>query len=59
MTEPRNIRIVIEVLDHLEYVLAKVQNLSPTEFRADRDIRQSIERSLEIISEAAASCRSH
>jgi uncharacterized protein with HEPN domain len=54
MTAPRNVRIVIEeMLDHLEYVLAKAQNLSPTEFRADRDIRQSVERSLEIISEAS------
>jgi uncharacterized protein with HEPN domain len=42
MTAPRNVRIVIEeMLDHLEYVLAKAQNLSPTEFRADRDIRQT------------------
>src|SRR5712671_7181917 len=46
MIAPRNVRIVIEeMLDHLEYVLAKAQNLSPTEFRADRDIRQSVERS--------------
>jgi uncharacterized protein with HEPN domain len=54
MTELRNIRIVIdEMLDHVEYVLAKAKNLSPTEFRVDRDVRQSVERSLEIISEAS------
>jgi uncharacterized protein with HEPN domain len=41
------------MLDHIEYVLAKTQSLSSAEFRADRDIRQSIERSLEIISEAS------
>jgi len=54
MTEPRDIRIVIdEMLDHIEYVLAKAQNLTAAEFRIDRDIRQSVERSLEIISEAS------
>jgi len=40
MTAPRNIRIVIdEMLDHIEYVLAKAQSLSRAAFRADRDIR--------------------
>jgi uncharacterized protein with HEPN domain len=54
MTEPRSIRIVIdEMLDHVEYALAKTQNLSRAEFRANRDVRQSIERSLEIVSEAS------
>ena len=54
MTEPRSIRIVIdEILDHIEYALAKTQDLSREEFRANRDVRQSIERSLEIISEAS------
>jgi uncharacterized protein with HEPN domain len=54
MTEPRSIRIVIdEMLDHIEYALAKTQDLSRAEFRANRDVRQSIERSLEIISEAS------
>ena len=54
MTAPRNIRIVIEeMLDHLEYVLAKARDISSIEFQSNRDIRQSVERSLEIISEAS------
>jgi uncharacterized protein with HEPN domain len=45
--------VIEEMIDHLEYVLAKAQNLSSSQFRADRDTRQSVERSLEIISEAS------
>jgi uncharacterized protein with HEPN domain len=54
MTPPRDMRIVIdEMIDHIDYVLAKTQHQSVAEFRTDRDIRQSVERSLEIISEAS------
>jgi uncharacterized protein with HEPN domain len=54
MTSPRDMFVVIdEILDHIDYVLAKAQHQSIAEFRADRDIRQSVERSLEIISEAS------
>jgi uncharacterized protein with HEPN domain len=54
MTPPRDMRIVIdEMIDHIDYVLAKAQHQSVAEFRTDRDIRQSVERSLEIISEAS------
>jgi uncharacterized protein with HEPN domain len=54
MTEPRSIRVVIdEMLDHIEYALARTQDLSRAEFGANRDVRQSIERSLEVISEAS------
>jgi uncharacterized protein with HEPN domain len=50
----RDTRIVIEeMLDHVEYVLGKASGKSIDEFGADRDIRQSVERSLEIISEAS------
>jgi uncharacterized protein with HEPN domain len=54
MTGPRNIRVVIdEMVDHIDYILAKTESQSITEFRANRDVRQSVERSLEIISEAS------
>jgi uncharacterized protein with HEPN domain len=54
MTQSRDLRVVIdEMIDHIEYVLAKTRNKSAAEFRHDRDIRQSVERSLEIISEAS------
>ena len=54
MTHPRNIEVVIdEIIDHIDYVLARTQDRSIVEFRADRDLWQSIERSLEIISEAS------
>ena len=54
MTEPRNVRIVIdEMLDHIEYTKTKMGRLSATEFSADRDTRLIIERALEIISEAS------
>jgi uncharacterized protein with HEPN domain len=53
MTEPRDVLLVIEeMIDHIDYVLAKVQSRSATDFKMDRDVRQSVERSLEIISEA-------
>jgi uncharacterized protein with HEPN domain len=53
MKRPRNTRIVIdEMLDHIGYILEKLQDLSEAEFHENRDIRQSVERSLEIISEA-------
>jgi uncharacterized protein with HEPN domain len=45
--------VIDEILDHIEYTLTKTQNLSRAEFRANRDVRQSVERSLEIISEAS------
>jgi uncharacterized protein with HEPN domain len=45
--------VIDEMVDHIDYVLAKAQHQSVAEFRADRDIRQSVERSLEIISEAS------
>jgi uncharacterized protein with HEPN domain len=54
MTESLDIRAVIEeMIDHVDYVLAKTKGLSIAQFHADRDIRQSVERSLEIISEAS------
>ena len=54
MTQPRMVHTVIdEMIDHIDYVLAKTQDLSAAEFRTDRDTRQSVERSLEIISEAS------
>jgi uncharacterized protein with HEPN domain len=54
MTEPRNIQVVInEMLDHIDYVLTKTRTRSAEDFQGDRDIRQSVERSLEIISEAS------
>jgi uncharacterized protein with HEPN domain len=54
MTPPRDIGVVIdEMIDHIDYVLAKTQHQSVAEFRGDRDVRQSVERSLEIISEAS------
>ena len=54
MTEPRDVHVVIdEMLDHIDYVLAKTRDLPRAEFRTDRDIRQSVERSLEVISEAS------
>jgi uncharacterized protein with HEPN domain len=54
MTPTRNVLVIIdEMLDHIDYVLEKAQNKSVAEFHADRDTRQSVERSLEIISEAS------
>lgn len=54
MKRPREPSIVIdEMLDHIDYVLAKVRDRDPIAFHADRDMRQSVERSLEIISEAS------
>jgi uncharacterized protein with HEPN domain len=54
MTPPRDMVIVLdEMIDHIDYVLAKAQNQSVSEFRANRDFRQSAERSLEVISEAS------
>jgi uncharacterized protein with HEPN domain len=54
VTQPRDIEVVIdEIIDHIDYVLARTQDRSIIEFRADRDLRQSVERSLEIISEAS------
>jgi uncharacterized protein with HEPN domain len=54
MTEPRDIRVVIdEMLDHIDYVEARTSDLGLAEFRQSRDIRQSVERSLEIVSEAS------
>jgi uncharacterized protein with HEPN domain len=54
MTQPRDITVVIdEMLDHIDYVFAKTRGRSIAEFRANRDVRQSVERSLEIISEAS------
>jgi uncharacterized protein with HEPN domain len=41
------------MLDHIEYALGKTQDLSRAEFGANRDVRQSVERSLEVISEAS------
>ncbi len=56
MTEPRDVSVVIDdMLDHMQYVRARVEGLRPVQFLADRDIRQSVERSLEIISEASRS----
>jgi uncharacterized protein with HEPN domain len=45
--------IIDEMIDHIDYVTAKAKNLSAAEFRNDRDTRQAVERSLEIISEAS------
>src|SRR5262249_30483368 len=54
MTSGRDMLIVIdEMLDHIDYVLTKAKDQSVSEFTANRDIRQSVERSLEIISEAS------
>ena len=54
MTDPRDANVVIEeMIDHIDYILAKTRNLSSTTFHDDRDVRQSVERSLEIISEAS------
>jgi uncharacterized protein with HEPN domain len=50
----RDTRFVIEeMLDHIDYVAARTRNKTIDEFWIDRDIRQSVERSLEIISEAS------
>lgn len=40
-------------IDHIDYVISKTKDLSVEQFQDHRDIRQSIERSLEIISEAS------
>jgi uncharacterized protein with HEPN domain len=54
MKRPRDVSTTIDkMLDHIDYVLAKVGHLSAAELQADRDTRQSVERSLEIISEAS------
>jgi uncharacterized protein with HEPN domain len=54
MTAPRDASVVIEeMLDHIGYVMTKIEGRSAGEFRADRDVRQSVERSLEVISEAS------
>jgi uncharacterized protein with HEPN domain len=54
MTAPRDAPVVIgEMLDHIDYVIAKTKGRTAQDFRTDRDIRQSVERSLEIISEAS------
>jgi uncharacterized protein with HEPN domain len=54
MKRPRDVSTVIdEMLDHIDYILGKVGHLSAAELQADRDTRQSVERSLEIISEAS------
>jgi uncharacterized protein with HEPN domain len=54
MTPARDMLVVLdEIIDHIDYVLAKAQHQSISEFRANRDIRQSVERSLEIISETS------
>jgi len=54
MTESRDVQVVIrEMLDHIDYVLDKTRDLSRYDFQTDRDIQQSVERSLEIISEAS------
>jgi uncharacterized protein with HEPN domain len=54
MTQSRDMRVVIdEIIDHIDYALAKTHGKSIADFRADRDFRQSVERSLEIISEAS------
>src|SRR5713226_7384011 len=54
MTYPRDIGSVIgEMIDHIDYISAKLKDRSRADFRADRDVRQSVERSLEIVSEAS------
>jgi uncharacterized protein with HEPN domain len=54
MTPSRDIGVIIdEMIDHIDYVLRKTEAKTVGEFRADRDLRQSVERSLEIISEAS------
>lgn len=45
--------VIDDMIDHIDYILAKTQHLSLPDFRADRDVRQSVERSMEIISEAS------
>jgi uncharacterized protein with HEPN domain len=60
MKRPRDISTAIdEMLDHIDYVRSKVGHLSSAEFHADRDTRQSVERSLEIISEASRHIPEH
>jgi hypothetical protein len=47
MTYPRDIGSVIgEMIDHIDYISAKLKDRSLADFRADRDVRQSVERSL-------------
>lgn len=54
MTPARDINVIIdEMIDHIDYVIGKTKALSIEPFQDDRDIRQSVERSLEIISEAS------
>ena len=54
MTESRDVQVVIrEMLDHIDYVLDKTRDLSRYYFQTDREIRQSVERSPEMISEAS------
>ena len=55
MTTPaRNVGTVInEMIDHIDYVSTKLKHSNLANFQVDRDIRQIVERSLEIISEAA------
>ena len=45
--------VIEEMLDHIGYVEARTKDKPIDAFWADRDIRQSVERSLEIISEAS------
>jgi uncharacterized protein with HEPN domain len=54
MNRERDIRTVVdEMIDHIDYVFARTANLSASQFFEDRDVRQSVERSLEIVSEAS------
>jgi uncharacterized protein with HEPN domain len=54
MKATRDIKSVIdEMIDHIDYVGRKLRGRSVNDFHADRDVRQIVERSLEIISEAS------
>jgi uncharacterized protein with HEPN domain len=54
MKRPRNLRSIIDdMIDHIDYLSGKIRNKTLEDFRADRDIRQIVERSLEIVSEAS------
>jgi len=54
MKRPRNVRSIInDMIDHIDYLSEKLSHRTLEHFRADRDVRQIVERSLEVISEAS------
>jgi len=54
MKRPRNLGSIIDdMIDHIDYLSGKIGNKTLEDFRADRDVRQIVERSLEIVSEGS------